>query len=480
MSAGSATRAPGAADPAAAPPAVQGIRATRDLLAHGAVSVVDHVQAALAAVRAHDPGINAFVSVAGEEALRAAEAADARIRTLGPAAWRDQPLLGVTISVKDLIQTRDLPTSRGSLLDNPRPRADTPAVARLRAAGAVIIGKTTTSEYGWSASTLCRVSATTRNPWNRDLTAGGSSGGAAAAVAAGLCAASLGTDGSGSIRIPAAFCGVVGFKPSFGKVPYVPSGADRLAHVGPIAADVADVAELAALLTGPDRCDPDSALGSLDAPREPRALRIGWIEYPGTSAQVRKVTERAWPVLTAQGHRIEQVEVRCKDLYPALVDILAATEAAGTPPQHDEHCDPGRLAVVRHGRTLSGATVMRAEEVRHSLRTTLRSVMHSYDLLVMATVPIPPFEAEAIGPAWAADPAALLWLAWAPASYPFNMTGQPAISLPAGLTPAGLPVGLQLVGPVGADDLVLSTAARIEAALGPLPAPPARIPERTA
>jgi aspartyl-tRNA(Asn)/glutamyl-tRNA(Gln) amidotransferase subunit A len=432
----------------------------------------------LSTIREADGELGAFLSIAGDEALRAAEAADARIRTLGPAAWQEQPLLGVTISVKDLIQTRDLPTTRGSLLENRRPRVDAPAVARLRAAGAIVVGKTTTSEYGWSASTVSRVAPATRNPWARDRSAGGSSGGAAAAVSAGLCSAALGTDGAGSIRIPAAFCGVVGFKPSFGRIPYVPACADRLAHLGPLARSVPDVIELAAILARPHPDDPDSGIGSLDPARDPAALRIGWLEFPGTEPEVRRASERAWSVFAGQGYRLECMEIPFRDPYAALVDIIAAAEAAGTAPADEQRCDPGRAAIVRYGRTLSGAAVMRAEEVRLALRTTLRTVMDRYDLLAMATVPIEPFDVDAIGPPWAAEPSELSWLAWSPAAYPFNMTGQPALSLPVGFTSAGLPVGLQLVGPVGGDDLVLSTARRIEAELGPLPVVPDRVTER--
>lgn len=457
------------------------IRGTKRALELREFTVTEHVQAVLAAIGERDPELRAFVSVAGNEAMAAAEAADLHIRRLGAAAWLHRPLLGVTVAVKDLVQTGDLPTTRGSLLVNTRARADAPAVARLRAAGAIVIGKTTTSEYGWSASTLSRVAAATRNPWATDRCAGGSSGGSAAAVAAGLCSAALGTDGAGSIRIPAAFCGVVGFKPSFGRVPYVPGCADRLAHLGPLTRNVADAAELAAVIAGPHRGDPDSgltALAGLDAGQRHGSLRIGWIEFPGTSAEVRAVSEQAWPVLAGQGHRLERMEVPFRDPYPALVDILAAAEAAGTAPGDEHLCDPGRLAIVRHGRTVSGAAVMRAEEVRLALRATLASVMDRYDLLAMATVPIEPFEADAIGPAWASDLDDLLWLAWSPASYPFNLTGQPAVSLPVGCTSSGLPVGLQLVGPVGADDLVLAAAERVEAGLGSMPAISDRAIER--
>jgi aspartyl-tRNA(Asn)/glutamyl-tRNA(Gln) amidotransferase subunit A len=449
-----------------------GIGDTRELLAQGELTVVDHVQSVLTAIHEVDPDLGAYVSVAGAEVLQEAEAADKRIRELGPAAWQRQPLLGITISVKDLIQTQDLRTGRGSLLENRRARVDAPAVARLRAAGAIIVGKTTTSEYGWSASTASRVAAPTRNPWDRDRSAGGSSGGAAAAVSSGLCEAALGTDGAGSIRIPAAFCGVVGYKPSLGRIPYVPACADRLAHLGPLARNVPDVIELAKLLAHPHLDDPDSWICSLEPPREPTSLRIAWIEFPGTSSEVRRVTEQMWSVFADGGHRLDRIDVPFADPYPALVDIIAATEAAGTAPEDEELCDPGRLAIVHHGRTVSGTTLIRAEEVRLALRSTLRALMDRYDLLAMATVPVEPFEWDAIAPPWAAEPGNLLWLAWAAASYPFNLTGQPALSLPVDLTASGLPVGLQLVGPFGGDDLVLASAARMEAALDPLPMAP--------
>ncbi|MEV1026437.1 amidase family protein [Streptomyces sp. NPDC050264] len=426
----------------------------------------------LAAIREKDAELGAFVEVATGRALREAAAADRLIARDRTAAFRERPLLGVTVSVKDLIQTEGLPTRRGSLLPNRRAAADAPSVARLRAAGAIVVGKTTTSEYGWSASTVSRAGAGTRNPWAPDRTAGGSSGGSAAAVAAGLCTASLGTDGAGSIRIPAAFCGVVGFKPSFGSVPYVPPCAERLSHVGPLARCVADARELFQVMAGPDPRDPQSVRFPAAPAAASGALRIGWVEFAGTSGAVRDVTERVLPVLTSLGHHVERIETPFPDPYEALVDVLAAAEAHGTAVEDEPRCDEGRLAIVRYGRTLSGAAVARAEETRLALRVRLAEVMDSYDLLVMATVPVEPFAAGAIAPPWAAVPTDLRWLAWSPATYPFNLTGQPALSLPVGRTPAGLPVGLQMVGRIGEDLRVLSAAELLETALGlPLAAP---------
>lgn len=457
-----------------ASPARASISELRARLSAGHSTVTEQVRLTLAAIEEANGRLGAFVAVAGDEALRQASAADQLIEKLGASAWEVQPLLGVTVGVKDLIQTRDLPTRRGSLLPNGRPRQDAPSVARLRAAGAIIVGKTATSEHGWSASTVSRLAGPARNPWAADRSAGGSSGGSAAAVAAGLCDIALGTDGAGSIRIPAAFCGVVGYKPTFGRVPYVPPCADRLAHAGPVTSCVADAAEVGAVLAGPHAADPDSDSGQPATGREqgeqggqrgPKT--IGWIEFPGTSPQVREVSERASAVLTAQGHRVERIEVPFDDPYRALVDVLSAAEAASLTAGDESGCDPGRLAIARHGRTVSGADVMRAEEIRMELRARLRSVMGRFDLLAMATVPIEPFAVDAIAPPWAADPADLLWLAWSPASYPFNLTGQPAISIPVGLTSAALPVGVQLVGPVGDDEELLAAASRLEADLIP-------------
>lgn len=436
------------------------------------LQVTDHIQSVLAAITEDRTRLRAFVSVAGDDALKDAEAADKSIRKLGREAWRNKPLLGITAAVKDLIQTSELPTRRGSLLPNERPRVDAPSVARLKAAGVIIVGKTATSEHGWSASTASRVSAPTRNPWVPERSAGGSSGGSAAAVSAGLCAIALGTDGAGSIRIPASFCGVVGFKPSFGRIPYVPPCADRLSHLGPLASTVSDVVKTMAVLEGPHGEDPDSGYHPAGQVRRPGSLRMGWIEFPGTTDEVREVSQRAVPVLAEHGHRIEAIDVPFADPYPVLVDILAAAEAADLAPADEYLCDPGRVAIAQYGRALSAATMMRAEQARLGLRARLALAMKEYDLLAMATVGIEPFDFDAIAPSWAADPADLLWLAWSRATYPFNLTGQPSVSLPVGLTSAGVPVGLQLVGAIGMDDLVLATAGRLEIDVGFQPAAP--------
>lgn len=425
-------------------------------------SVCEHIGGILEKIRTNNDDLGAFVDVADDRILDDAIAADRLLARRGASAFKEFPLLGVSVSVKDLIQTAELSTRRGSRLPNRRAARDAPVVARLRRAGALVIGKTATSEYGWSASTVGPLGPPTRNPWSVARSAGGSSGGSAAAVAAGIGDVSIGTDGAGSVRIPAAFCGVVGFKPSLGRVPYVPPSADQLAHVGPLARSVADVTKLMAVITGPDPRDPDSFLSGTVPSVNPAQLRIGWIEFPNTSDEVRRVSDEARSQLLALGHHVEELGVPFPDAYDAMVTLLAAGEASMTPAQAESLCDPGRLAIVRHGRSLAAAAIMSAQATRLDLRIRLCELMRRFDILAMATVPEEPFAADAIAPEWAADPEDLLWLAWSPATYPFNLTGQPALSLPVGLTAGGLPVGVQLVGRVGDDSLVLTTAESLE------------------
>lgn len=426
-----------------------------------------------------EPHISAFLTVARERATAEARAADRLLHREGRDAWRGRPLLGMPVTVKDLTATAGIRTTRGSLLNvHTVPDRDAPAVARLRAAGAIVVGKTNTSEGGWSAAGTNRLQGPTRNPWDLTRSPGGSSAGAAASVAVGIGVGATGTDGAGSIRVPAAFCGVVGFKPSLGRVPYVPQSAEELSHLGPLTRSVADAAELLSVMAGFDADDPLSFGLSGEVGADPDAaadrlprLRIGWIRSlggPGPDPVIARIARQAIEKLAGRGHHVGEIEPPFEDPYPALVTILAGWEAAALPydePGSTALLDQDRLEVVRHGRGLSAAALARAYECRALLRAASLALMTRYDLLAMPTVGIGPFAAErhAPPPPPGAPPAGPPgWLAWAPEAYTFNLTGQPAVSVPAGLTPAGLPVGLQLVGPLHQDTRVLAAARQLE------------------
>ncbi|MCD9194736.1 amidase [Streptomyces albireticuli] len=440
----------------------------RRLYATRQLSPVEYTEATLRLVDDLDPLLHAFVTVAADRALADAARAERRLLALGGDAWEGRPLLGVPLSVKDLTATEGIRTTRGSLpLRDAVPDRDAPAVARLRRAGALVLGKTTTSEGGWSAGTVNRVGPPAANPWDLSLSAGGSSGGAAAAVAAGLGLAATGTDGAGSIRIPAAFCGLVGLKPTHGRVPYVPYCPDRLAHLGPLTRTVADAELLVRVMTGPDARDPDSLLPPHEAPPAPDGpLRIAWIDgLRAPAAGIPADPQRAAVErLAAAGHHVEAISPPFDDAYPALVTLLAAAEAAGTPETDDTRADPARLPVVRHGRTLTAVQLVRAEAERAELTRRLLDCLARFDVLAMPTVPVRPFAVDAWHPAAPAYDDPLAWLSWAPAAFPFNMAGLPAVSVPAGHGPGGLPAGLQLAAARHHDALVLRLAREVEAA----------------
>ncbi len=327
-------------------------------------------------------------------------------------------------------------------------------MTRLREAGAALLGKTATSEFGWSAGTVNRLTEPVANPWDLTRSAGGSSGGAAAAVAAGIGVAALGTDGAGSIRIPAAFCGVVGYKPTFGHVPYAPLSPEGLSHLGPLARDVATARLVADAIAGPHPDDP------LSVPRPPRRptpdrVRVAWLRWPDETGAPGEVAAIARDAAAALGD-VAEVDLPFADPYPHLVTILAAFDA-GQRPRDDALSDPFRLRVVEHGRRLGAADLAHALTERQRLVQRVDALMERFDVLASPTAWVEPFAVDRWRPDDGDD---LDWLAWCRAAYPFNLTGQPAVSVPAGLTAAGLPVGLHLAGRRHEDDLVLDVAER--------------------
>jgi aspartyl-tRNA(Asn)/glutamyl-tRNA(Gln) amidotransferase subunit A len=443
-------------------------------------SPLEATDAVLGRIRKQNPALNAFRLVDENGALEAARAAEARWQQGTPRGLLD----GVPVSVKDLILTKGSSTLRGSLsVEANQPwDIDAPAVARLREHGAVLLGKTTTPEFGCKAVTDSYLTGVTRNPWNLKHTPGGSSGGSAAAVAAGMGPLALGTDGAGSIRIPSAFSGIVGHKASFGRVPAWPSSPfGSLSHVGPHARTVEDAALLLTVLSGPDPRDwsalpyqaCDYRIG-IDA--GVRGLRIAYsptLGYAKVDSEVAQAVAHCAEVLADQGAHVEAVDPGFEDpleLICTLWFLGAATLVDGIDPTRHRELDPMLLWQAERGRVLSGLEVNRTHMRRAELGSRMRQFHLQYDLLLTPAVAVAALAAEPTGRVPSRGPED--FLGWTPFSYPFNLTQQPAVVVPCGLNNAGLPLAAQLVGPMHADALVLRAARSLEAALPRLGPPP--------
>jgi aspartyl-tRNA(Asn)/glutamyl-tRNA(Gln) amidotransferase subunit A len=450
------------------------------LYRQGRASPVEATEAVLARIRRHNPAINAFRLVDENGALEQARASEERWQRRAPKGLLD----GVPVSIKDLILTRGWSTLRGSLsVDANQPwDVDAPSTARLREHGAVLLGKTTTPEFGCKGVTDSYLTGVSRNPWNLERSPGGSSGGSAAAVAAGMGPLALGTDGAGSIRIPSAFCGVVGHKASFGRVPAWPgSPFGSLSHVGPHARTVDDTALLLTVLAEPDARDWTSL------PFEARDYRIGiaagvrglrvayspTLGYARVDPEVAAAVQRCAQLLEEAGATVETLDPGFEDpldLICSLWYLGAATLVDGIKAELRSGLDPFLLWQAEQGRRLGAVEVNRVHMRRAELGSRMRQFHQNVDLLLTPAVAVPALMAEPTGGVPDTGPAE--FLGWTPFSYPFNLTQQPALSLPCGLTRSGLPVGAQLVGPMYGDALVLQAARTLEALLPAWGAPP--------
>ena len=444
-----------------------------DLLAlyrSGSASPVEATRAVLARIERLNPVLNAFCRIFTDEALAGAAQSEARWRAGKPCG----PLDGVPVSIKDLILVRGAPTLRGSRTVDPAQPwdVDAPAPARLREAGALLIGKTTTPEFGCKGETNSPLTGITRNPWDVRKTPGGSSGGTAAAVAAGMGPLSVGTDGAGSVRIPAAFCGNFGLKPSFGRVPAYPlSPFGSVAHLGPHSLSVRDAALMLNVLKRPDArdwtslpFDPADYTAGLDDGIA--GLRIAYSPTLGYARdidpQVAAAVDAAVRELEALGARVEAIDPGFEDpleITTGLWFVGAWTVWSGLSPAQQAVTDPDFRAEAELGRAFSALDIQRLNLRRGELGSHLRQFMQRFDLLVTPSVAVPAFDARPAGHS-PMDPRAML--GWTPFSYPFNLTQQPACSIPCGLTQAGLPIGLQIVGPMFGDALVLRAARAYE------------------
>ena len=443
----------------------------------GDASPVDATRAVLARIDRVNPVLNAFCHLAPEEALASARASEARWLRKTPVGELD----GVPVSIKDLILTAGWPTLRGSrTVDRSGPwDIDAPATARLREAGAVLLGKTTSPEFGCKAETNSPLTGITRNPWNPAKTPGGSSGGTAAAVASGMGPLSVGTDGAGSVRIPAAFCGNFGLKPSFGRVPAYPlSPFGTVAHLGPHGMEVGDAALMMNVLKKPDARDwtslpydaTDYTVGLEDGIR---GLRIAWsptLGYARVHPEVAAAVEAAVRALETLGAHVEAVDPGFEDpldITTGLWFVGAHTVWSGLTPQQQALTDPDFRAEAELGTRYSALDVQRLALRRGELGSRMRQFMQRWDLLATPAVAVPAFDARPAGHSPLNSEA---MLGWTPFSYPFNLTQQPACTIPCGLTSDGLPIGLQFVGPMFGDALVLR-AARAYEGVRPIPRP---------
>ena len=434
------------------------------------LSPVEVTKAVLARIEQLNPKLNAFCLVS-ESALEDARASEQRWTAGQPKGLLD----GVPVSIKDIILTKGWPTLRGSKTIDPKGpwNDDAPATARLREHGAVLLGKTTTPEFGWKGVTDSPLTGITRNPWNTAKTPGGSSGGAAAAVASGMGPLAVGTDGGGSIRIPCSFTGLYGIKPSFGRVPAWPlSPFGTVAHVGPMTRTVADAALMLNVLAQPDARDWHSL------PYDARDWRMGLdggvadlriayspdLGYAKVDPEVRKIIDDAVKVFSDLGAKVEHKDPGFADPAPIFTAHWfsgAAFLMKGV--KNQKLVDPGLREVAEQGAKITTDQLLDAQMKRGALGLHMNLFHREYDLLITPTLSIAAFDA---GKEVADKMLQERWTDWTPFSFPFNLTQQPAASIPCGLTKAGLPVGLHIVGPRYADALVLRASQAFETASG--------------
>jgi aspartyl-tRNA(Asn)/glutamyl-tRNA(Gln) amidotransferase subunit A len=428
-------------------------------------SPVEALDALLAQIDRHEKALNAFVLVDRDGAREAAAASEARWRAGSPQGLLD----GVPVTIKDLLDVAGWPTRRGSTLTAATPAAsDAPATARLKEAGAVVIGKTTTPEHGWKGLGDSPLTGVTRNPWNRAHSPGGSSAGAAAALAAGMGALAVGTDGGGSIRIPCAFTGLPGIKATFGRVPAWPlSTMGLLSNVGPMARTVEDLALMLTVIGGRDGRDPyalppagdwrEGLEGGIEGLKVAFSPALGFAKV---DPEIAALVAAAAKIVAELGAEVDEEDPGFADPAPAFDTLWrsgAARALRGLSAAERAKLDPGLAKVVEAGLRFSAVEYLEADSARSALGHHMAAFHARYDLLLTPAMPVAALPVERDGDDFD-------WPAWTPFTYPFNMTRQPAAVVPCGLTKAGLPAAIQIVGPLYADALVLRAARAIERA----------------
>jgi aspartyl-tRNA(Asn)/glutamyl-tRNA(Gln) amidotransferase subunit A len=449
-----------------------------DAYAARTLSPVEVVQASLDRIERFNPALNAFTQVLAPQAMQEAHASAKRWAQGKPMGALD----GVTVAVKDLILTKGTPTLRGSLaVDENQPwDVDAPCVARLREQGAIIIGKTTTSEYGWKGVTDSLRHGVTRNPWNLQLTPGGSSGGSAVAVAGRMAALAIGTDGGGSVRIPASFTGTVGLKPTFGQIPAFPlSPVGTIAHLGPISRTVEDAALLMSVIGQRDRRDwyAFASTGASFWPlppavkKRPRIAVVSSLWGQKATAEVERVIENALKGLAVTGAELVRLEPDWPDIREAFrMHWMAGAGNAirSLAADRQELIEPGLLQNARAGAKVTLTQFQDAVAQRERFGSAINLFFGEYDFLVTPSTTTVAFPVNQENPS-IEDTSHTL--GWASFLYPFNLSQNPAISIPAGLSDGGLPIGIQIVGDRYADVAVLELARQLERQVGVSPVP---------
>ncbi|MEZ5651631.1 MAG: amidase [Burkholderiaceae bacterium] len=426
-----------------------------DAVAHRRVSARDMIEATLARIAATEPEVNAFIHVDADGARVAADRIDAALAN-GELVG---PLAGVPVSVKDLVHVAGMPTSAGSVVSaGTMAPGDAAPIARLRAAGAVMVGKTTTPEYGHKPLTESPLFGRTLNPWNRRFTAGGSSGGAAAGLAARQVPLAVGTDGGGSIRIPASLCGVWGLKATLGNIAHVhaPDLFNNNSYIGPMARHVEDLSLMARIMTGVDGRDPWSRRHPLELDVDPtHRLVVGHartVGNPRIEDEVAQAFDAAIEALAAMGHHIQPVTIDLAAYEPAFrtqLEAMLAARFSASLATDRQRFDVSFVTTIENGLRHSGTEVVSAGVARTRLFREIERLFGRIDVLVTPTVAAAslPADTDPHAPvSIAGRPCGPIRAGWYPYTFPFNMTGHPALSMPCGWSGQGLPVGLQLVG----------------------------------
>lgn len=444
-----------------------------DKIRRKALSPVEVVDAAFKRIYALNPALNAFCTLTEERARADAKVAEAAVMHGDPLG----PLHGVPVSIKDLILTKGVRTMRGSkIYEHFVPDEDAPVVERLRQAGAIMLGKTTTPEFGFKGMTDSPVTGISRNPWNPDRTPGGSSGGAGAAVAAGMGPLAVGTDGGGSIRIPSSFCGIFGMKASFGRVPaYPPSAVAPLSHTGPMTRTVRDAALMLNAMVGPDDRDihslPRDATDYLAACEgNLRGLRVAWsatLGYAPVEPEVARAGEAAARVFAGDlGCRLDVADPGFDNPASTFNTLWVGGLGTYLQPYLAEwksRLDPDLAKMIDGLPRLTAADYAGALMQKTLVWDKARTFFQRYDLLLTPTMPTVAWEAGKPAPAQIAG-RPIAEFGYTPFTFPFNLTGQPAATVPCGFSSDGLPIGLQIIGRRLDDATVLRACAAFEAA----------------